>query len=178
MKKHGCIFSSSKVATSFLVIATLMVNFSGCSTSSTLPAERAFLTTYRQSPPEPVYYRVFMARPPEIIPEAGSSSKETTSVRGAIPVVQLQLENVTLEEACGVLATTARYECLVSQSLSERKISIQGQGTIEELASKLAQKAQVTVFVDNELREIHLTPLGTSAVAAESKHSSKKSGDK
>ena len=134
----------------------------GCSTSDVKPYEpptkrgrTVFMPSYRVAGPEPVYARTRWVHPPEVLPSRDGgdteSSYDTPPLR---PVYQLSLKNATLEEACKVVASLARYSSYTSPSLAKERFSFQNLGTIDELARIIEGKAGIKVVVDHENKEV------------------------
>jgi sulfite reductase beta subunit-like hemoprotein len=73
-------------------------------------------------------------------------------------VFQLNLKNVSMEEAARVLAATSRYQSYTDPSIAKQKITIENLGTIDELARLIERKAQVQVVVDHAGREVRFLP--------------------
>lgn len=137
----------------FLIgVITVAVLGSGCSSSA--PADKPvkqFLTTTRQLAPEPVYNRVTMARPPEVLPVREVMYEGAPRV---LPVIHLDLKGVTLETVAQTLAGSARYRSYCAAAIANRKFSIDALGTIDELADSISKKANVYVSVDHVNREV------------------------
>lgn len=113
-----------------------------------------FFFPVRQLAPDPVYNRIKVSYLPEVLPPRDvETSPDAPKV---FPVIHLDLKNVTLETATQTIAATARYRSFCSGIVAKNKVTINTLGTIDELAAELSKKADVTVVVDHDNREIRL----------------------
>lgn len=137
---------------SLLLVGSLL---SSCSARPAWEAEsdvRVHPIASRQLPPEQVYSRVRWVHPPEVLP-----SRQVSTGQGkprVLPIIHLKLQNASLEEAARVVAASARYQSFVSSSASNKRVTIQSLGTIDELAEELAKKTNTEVLVDHETRSV------------------------
>ena len=125
---------------------------SGCwvSEKGYTPIEKKqFGYVYRQHAAEPVYNRLRWVHLPEPLPSAETPGSGAAPI---IPVVHLELKNVTIEEAAATLASTGRYRSFVESSLVGRKVSFDSLGTMDELASQLAARENLQIEVDHKRR--------------------------
>lgn len=134
---------------SILIIAISLLSAAlGC-----VPADKGqhYLVSERQIAPEPVYNRVMMARPPEVLPAREVNYEGSPKL---LPVIHLELKNVTLETIAQTLAGSARYHSYTAASIAKKKLSIDSLGTIDELANTISNKAGIYVSVDHINREV------------------------
>lgn len=127
----------------------------GCFEASKFDGDKAYLVATRQTAPEPVYNRVFMARPPEVMP---AREVEFMNAPRVLPVIHLELKAVTLETVAQTLGGSARYRSYCAASIADKKFSIDALGTIDELADIISKKADVYVSVDHANREVRFLP--------------------
>lgn len=136
--------------------ALLVALSAGCASTSApewAPPKqtRTFSVAQRQLPPEPVYNRLRLVRPPEVLPNA----PETESARAAIvPVLHLQVKNAKLEEVARLLASAAQYGSYCSSIVAHQTISFNRLGTLDELAAELEKAAQIQVLIDHSDRQV------------------------
>lgn len=150
------------------IIAALVVSLAACGGGvkpydpSASKARTLFLPSMRTVGPEPVYSRTRWTQPPEVLPQRerpGTSDADLAKAGPPLrPVFQLNLKNVSMEEAARVLAATSRYQSYTDPSIAKQKITIESLGTIDELAHLIERKAQVQVVVDHTGREVRFLP--------------------
>jgi|688.fasta_scaffold40682_4 hypothetical protein len=150
------------------IIAALVVSLAACGGGvkpydpSASKARTLFLPSMRTVGPEPVYSRTRWTQPPEVLPQRerpGTSDSDLAKAGPPLrPVFQLNLKNVSMEEAARVLAATSRYQSYTDPSIAKQKITIENLGTIDELARLIERKAQVQVVVDHAGREVRFLP--------------------
>lgn len=143
-----------KIASSLVALLASLL-FSGCFQASEFNADKGYLVATRRVPPEPVYNRVFLARPPEVMP---AKEMEFTNAPRVLPVIHLELKAVTLETVAQTLGGSARYRSYCAASIADKKFSIDALGTIDELADIISKKADVYVSVDHANREVRFLP--------------------
>ncbi len=114
-----------------------------------------YLTTPRQTPPQPVYNRVMMARPAEVLPSRKVTFQNAPKTS---PILHLEVNNVSLEQATRELGSLARYRTYTAAAVADKNISLDGVGTIDELADTLGREAEVYVSVDHGNHEIRVLP--------------------
>ena len=133
-----------------LLLSTLSACFAGAGPA---PEKKrtTFAVAYRALPPEPVYGRLSMVRLPEPAPSAEMPVSDSPRM---LPVMHLELKNVTMSEAAQALAETARYRSYCDPNLASRRVSFNSLGTIDELAQNLARSNSVSVSVDHANREV------------------------
>jgi hypothetical protein len=112
-----------------------------------------YSVSHRPYAPQPVYSRLRWVHPPTVLP-ARTIAK--TGAPAIVKTYSLSLKNATIEDAAAALAAAARYSSFCSSSVASQKISIEGMGTIDELAASIAAKGKVQVVVDHEGREIRI----------------------
>ncbi len=147
-----------------LLGALLVVATAGCSSDVKPYDPKAshnrtlFLPSVRRVGAEPVYSRTRWVQPPEVLPNrerpGSADSSEAKAGPPIRPVFQLNLANVSLEEAARVLAATSRYQSYTEPSIASQKITIRNLGTIDELARLIERKAGIQVVVDHEGKEV------------------------
>jgi hypothetical protein len=113
--------------------------------------KKTFFFPVRQLPPQSVYNRLREVRPPSVLPSSTLSKSKTPKI---LPVLHLELESVSLEEAAKVLAESARYSYYCSSIVADKRVSINSLGTIDELGQEIAQKAGIDVVVDHSNTEV------------------------
>lgn len=134
----------------FLVLA--LITLQGCYSSINSPE---YLTATRTTAPQPVYNRVFLARPPEVLPTSKISNKGSQRVE---PVYQLQASSETVENVAKQLAKACRYRSYTAASVADKKITVETLGTVDELADTIGREAGVYVSVDHANRELRVLP--------------------
>ncbi len=125
---------------------------SGCTPRYTGPE---YLTSPRQIAPQPVYNRVTIARPPEVLPSRSITFKNAPKVS---PMLHLEVNDVSLENAARELGSLAHYRTYTAAAVADKNISIDGLGTIDELADMISKEADVYVSVDHGNHEIRVLP--------------------
>jgi hypothetical protein len=107
----------------------------------------------RQAPAQPIYNRLRFANLPDPMP--GEIAQGDRPV--ILPVVQLSIKDQSVEEVGTLLAQSARYSSYCASGIAHQKMSLEGLGTIDELAAQVAKKANVKVVVDHASREVRIT---------------------
>ena len=102
-------------------------------------------------PHQPVYNPAKWVRPPEVLPDRTPPPQARAVI---MPVIQLELKNVTLAEAARLLANAIRYHSYCAIMVGSKKITINAVGTIDELSAQLAELAEAKELVDHNSREI------------------------
>ena len=145
-----------------LIYTVLLCGCAQTEAGHTPKAEReTFLIASHQLPGDPVYNRVFMARPPEVMPKRGD--EKVVPDASIIPVIHLDVQNSNLESVARTLADSMRYRSYTAASIANKKFSIDALGTIDELADTISNKAGVYVSVDHGNKELRVLPLKTKA---------------
>ncbi len=134
------------------IALSLVTAASGCGATAVKKEERSYRVAVEQIPANPTYHRLRWVHLPDIKPYA--HEQVSADVPAILPVINIDLENSTLEEAARVLAATGRYSSYCASSVAKRKLSIKAIGTVDELAREIAKRAQVYSSVDHENREI------------------------
>lgn len=129
-----------------LVLCVILLG--GCTSSVHSPE---YLTSVTQVPPQPVYNRIFLARPPEVLPYR--KKHKSISVKEN-PVFQLDVSNETVESVIKTLASASRFRGYTSATIADSKVSLQAVGTIDELADALSKAANIHISVDHANREL------------------------
>ena len=118
-----------------------------------IPKKKIAFPADRQAPAQPIYNRLRFVNLPEPMPGAIASNDRPLM----LPVVQLSVKDQSLEEVGTLLAQSARYSVYCASSLAHQKLSLEGLGTIDELAEQVAKKASVKIVVDHSSREVRIT---------------------
>lgn len=139
-----------KVCISLACLAALGACSSGAGPAPE-KSRKTFAVAYRTLPPEPVYGRLRLVHLPEPLP---SAEKPLSDSPRMLPVMHLELKNVTMQQAAQALAETARYRSYCDPALSSRKVTFNSLGTIDELAQSLARANNISVLVDHAGREV------------------------
>lgn len=138
-----------------IALLVLLVGVSGCMRGPK-PYEprqdrKVYSIAVRQVAPEPVYKRVRQGYLPEPLPARTVRASNAPLI---LPVIHLDVQDVTLEEAAKVLASSARYSSYCASSIAAQRLSLSTLGTIDELATKIARTANVQVVVDHNNHEV------------------------
>lgn len=140
-----------------LTVALLALVVSGCGAKRIQPEKRLTKSVYKvvstQKPLAPIYNRTRWAHLPSVMPASAVNSSPSKAPR-IFPVIELVLENDSLETAATIIAGTARYSSYCSSHIADDTITLTALGTIDELADRVAQEAGITVSVDHENREV------------------------
>ena len=144
------------VRTTLIKLIFLLSIFSllACSTNSTNDVKQpeVYRLATRQLPPEPVYNRVRWVLPTQVSVDRNVDAKASTPL--IMPIVHYVVAEVSMEEAAIVLAGTARYRSYVQSSISERVMSIDTLGTIEEIADKIEENEGIKVHIDHRTKTV------------------------
>ncbi|RMG44031.1 MAG: hypothetical protein D6719_02615 [Candidatus Dadabacteria bacterium] len=145
-----------KQARFILLLGTLMLVF-GCSTTigkkyQEPKKRKVFRVASSQLPPEPVYNRLRWAH----LPDPAPARVVYTSAPKIDPIMQLKLNNATLEQAANSLARAMRYRSYVAGTIANQRITINTLGTLDELGAALAKKANVHLVIDHKNKEIRV----------------------
>jgi hypothetical protein len=70
------------------------------------------------------------------------------------PVLHYKVQDVTLKEAALVLASTTRYRSYCSSLIADQRLTLDGLGTLDELADEIETLAGIQVVVDHEHKEV------------------------
>ena len=117
-----------------------------------LEADRkVFRVAHRQLPLEPTYNRLRWVHLPEVMPAAERPREKPPKI---MPIIELVLEDDTLEDASLILAATTRYRSYCSSLIADQKITLSALGTVDELAVVIAESAGINVTVDHTNREV------------------------
>jgi len=150
MKAKKNIFKTSLFYS--LTLGACLVLIAGCTPRSEVKKPVVYRIAHRQLPPEPVYSRLRLVHVPETMPLARANySPDRPRI---LPVIHLELDEDTLEDAAAALAATARYSSYCASSIANQKVSLNQLGTIDELAGELAAAAGIRVVVDHENRQV------------------------
>jgi hypothetical protein len=140
----------NKLTKKYLLVF-LVLNFWGC----TEIRSPEYLQAARTEAPQPVYNRVFMARPPQVLPSTKNIENKGSPVD---PVFQLEASDETVENVVRQLGKAARYRTYTAASVADIKISIESLGTIQELTDTISSAAGVYISVDSANRELRVLP--------------------
>ena len=105
----------------------------------------------QQTLAEPVYNPHRFVRPPETLPPRALPPQAAAVI---MPVLQLELKNVKLNEAAQLIGKAVRYRSYCASPVANKVISINSVGTVDELAQQLAQLAGANQLVDHQNREL------------------------
>ena len=114
------------------IIILAMVVVSGCTPHYTGPE---YLTAPRQLAADPVYNRITIARPPEVLPTRRVTFKNAPAVA---PIIHLEVNDVSLESATKELGSLAHFRTYTAAAVADRTISLDAVGTIDELADSIS----------------------------------------
>jgi len=136
--------------------ALIGVTLVGCATTSgpewQPPKQiRTFSVAMRQLPPEPVYSRLRIVRPPEVIPNA---PRVDTQAPAVVPVLHLEVKDMKLDEVARVLASAAQYSSYCSSLVAQQTLSLNRLGTLDELGAEVEKAAQIRVIIDHAGRQV------------------------
>lgn len=144
--------------TSIRIIALTALLLAGAGCSSKGPKEwkpeverHLFGIAVRQDAPQPVYKRTRLVYPPSPLPQPAVSRN---AAPGIFPVIHLDLEDASLEEASRILGQSARYASYCASTIADQRITLSTLGTLDELASALEREANISVVVDHHNREV------------------------
>jgi len=148
-----------------VLVASLVILATGCmkgpkpyEPASNSAGRTLFLPSVRTVGPEPVYSRTRWVQQPSVLPQRERPGSDDSAQAKAgpplRPIFELNLKNVSLEEAARVLAATSRYSSYTAPGIATKKITIQNLGTIDELARLIERKAQIQVIVDHQAKEV------------------------
>ena len=135
----------------------IALSFSGCSalTSHQDPEVEKPIEVYqvanRQLPPKQVYNRLRWVHLPQPLPEKVGAVPTESYI---LPIVQLELEDATLQEAVDALAATTSYQSYCENRIANKKITIKALGTIDELVEKISKEAGILAEVDHDTQSI------------------------
>ena len=124
-----------------------------------------FFYPTRQNAPEPVYNRVKLVHLPSPLP---GRSYEREGLTPTPPLLHLELIKASLEEAAQALATANNYSSYCSSFIAKRPITIDVEGTVEEIADKIAVQEHINAIVDHENHEIRFIADTSVPVPSES----------
>ncbi len=105
----------------------------------------------RKFAPEPVYSRVTWSHLPEPLP-----SRSIEKAPYFQPVINFLLPNSNLAEAVEALSQTIGYRWMSPKGLYGRKVSIEMEGTIEEVLGEIAKQASVDAKLDHSKRLVRI----------------------
>ena len=106
----------------------------------------------RQLPPEPVYSRLAWSNLPEPVPSA--YSKKSPYLR---PVMAFDLPRSNLEEALEALSQTIGYELSYPKKLRRKPVSLQVEGTVDEVAREIARQTNLDVHLNHGARRVEVS---------------------
>lgn len=131
-----------------ILILISLLGTLACSANEPVAVEY-YQPAYRTSPPAPVYSRVMWSHLPRpIAPKA----RDTAPL--ILPEVQFEFPNSNLGEAIEALAQTMGYRWHYPSSVSNRKIQIRMEGTVEEVLREISAQANVQAQFDHKKRLI------------------------
>ncbi len=110
-----------------LVACLALLITSGCSTPRPkVKAERkTFAVARRQLPPEATYNRLRWGVIPETKPARSGELDDVPHGPLYLPVIEIEMKNINLDELARALATVSRYRTYVASTVSEQRLSIQ-----------------------------------------------------
>lgn len=124
----------------------------GCEKPVAPPPEPTYRVAMRQLPPKPTYHRLRWVQLPETMPyNADQLGDEVPAIS---PIISIDLNDSTLEEAARVLAATGRYSSYCAGAIAKQKISIKAVGTLDEIAAEIAKRAHIDTSIDHENHEV------------------------
>lgn len=121
----------------------------------------AYSIATRQLPPDPAFSMTKWVRPPLMKPSR--EMPEQISSKRISPVVHYKVQDVTLKEAALVLASTTRYRSYCSSLIADQRLTLDGLGTLDELADEIETLAGIQVIVDHEHKEVRFLARGSEA---------------
>lgn len=152
------VLSPSKLLIFTLAISVLAA--AGCSQKhAPLDTEvRVNSVAPRQLPLEPVYNRLRWVALPEVHPltRVGTDRLFGEDRPRLLPVVHYTVSREPLCEAALILASTARYTSYCSSLVSDKVVSLDQLGTIDELALALSNRSGANIIVDHVNREVRV----------------------
>lgn len=128
----------------------------GCSTTD-IPQwkpqreTKTFSVASRQLAPEPTYSRLRWVRSPEVIPSELHGGSAAPAI---VPVMQLEIKDMTLEEVARLLGSAAQYSSYCSSLIAKQTLTLNRLGTIDELGAEVEKAAQIRVVIDHNARQI------------------------
>ncbi len=145
-----------------LVMLGLLLMLQGCTKTPKVEPQPQY--AHRQLPPEAVYGRFLLARLDEVptvtgqqrSPDQPESSPKARMAEEPeqLGIVGIELNKATLSTAASKLSAATGYRVYVSSKVSKRIVSTQITGTIEELATAIAQDSNTVVHLDHEAHVI------------------------
>lgn len=113
--------------------------------------QEVYGVSVRKYAPQPVYKRTRLVHLPAPLPPLKTAQKNAPLI---LPVMHLDLQDTTLEEAAKILAQSARYSVYCASTVADRRISLTSLGTVDELAFRISSEAGVEAIVDHHNREV------------------------
>lgn len=116
-----------------------------------------FLVKTRQSPPQPVYNRLLEARPPDPLPlgsDSFSEPEEEPVTTPEQPSLKLQLKNSPLEQVAKIIAKKLGYTYYCSSFIATKTISLDAEGTPDQIVDEIAAKLGIHGVLDHEHQEL------------------------
>lgn len=138
----------------FVLMLLCAVAWCGCGprhAAEVVETERVFTYPSRQLPPPPVYNRLDIALLPAPLPTRSVSPRVEKRI---LPVMQFEVDEVTLEEAALILASSSRYESYTASEVADKRLSLRMLGTIEEIAHRIGSSLGIHAAVDHQQRQI------------------------
>lgn len=139
------------------VMGTLIVSLlSGCNLWRPAPTEKpeVYTVATRRFAPPPPYNRIKKVYLPSVIPaydaEAGAKAVKIT------PTYTVSVQNASVCEVGENIAKAAGYSIICTPSAQSRRISLQAEGSIEQISSSLEDKSQMKVSVDHYARQVRI----------------------
>ena len=150
MSCNRYLFRSALLAVSLL---------SGCGGISAYhpPKERDYRVTYRRFAPDSVYNRLKWVQLPAPVPSEKTAQGDLPYI---FPIIEFSVKNESLEEAIGVLAASAGYQAYTESSIAGKKLSLEMLGTMDEVALRIAERADVKIVVDHDGKVIRVFGVG------------------
>lgn len=111
-----------------------------------------YRATYRQLPPPPVYSRVTWSHLPQPTPRQAKQNSPLLR-----QVIRFELPNSTLGEAIEALSQTIGYQAEYPSDLAARAVSLNVEGSPDEVLEMVAQQAKVNAQLDRVARVVRVT---------------------
>ena len=110
-----------------------------------------YRASYRQLPPPPVYSRVTWSQLPQPTPLIAKGNSPLLR-----QVIHFELPNSTLAEAVEALSQTIGYEAEYPQDLAARAVSLNVEGSPDEILAMVSQQAKVDAQLDRVARVVRV----------------------
>ena len=137
----------------------LVLLFSACASSSDEIIVDYYKPAFRQLPPEPVYGRLAWSMAPQPI-----KPRVRDTAPFLMPNIVFTMPNARFDDALQTLAQSIGYGWEIDPALGGKRIAVNMQGPIDEIAVVLEKQVGGSIYLDHENRIVRAVVVEAGSV--------------